>query len=149
MREELQQPFDEVFLLSTLRMVPRIFLLIITWTHQRTRRFMTMHLALHPRDDIEKLYVSRKGRRGLARSEDSVDTKTRRQYKKAQRKTNYNDQKHHRQHKHKQNKNNQKTKIRRKTTVRTFQATNKRNLTRKDLDMAKKEKSYERNGIFW
>ena len=35
---------------------------------------MTMHKALHPRDDINRLYVSRKeGRRGLASTEDSVD----------------------------------------------------------------------------
>ena len=35
---------------------------------------MTMHKALHPRDDVERLYVSRKeGGRGLASTEDSVD----------------------------------------------------------------------------
>ena len=35
---------------------------------------MTMHKALHPRDDDDKLYVSRKqGVRGLASIEDSVD----------------------------------------------------------------------------
>ena len=35
---------------------------------------MTMHKALHPRDDIDRQYVSRKeGGRGLARIEDSVD----------------------------------------------------------------------------
>ena len=35
---------------------------------------MTMHKALHPRDDIDRLYVSRKeGGRGLASIEDSVD----------------------------------------------------------------------------
>ena len=34
-----------------------------------------MHNALHPRDDVERLYVSRKeGGRGLASIEDSVDT---------------------------------------------------------------------------
>ena len=34
-----------------------------------------MHKALHPRDDVDRLYVSRKeGRRGLASIEDSVDT---------------------------------------------------------------------------
>ena len=33
-----------------------------------------MHKAVHPRDDIDKLYVSRKGEgRGLASIEDSVD----------------------------------------------------------------------------
>ena len=34
---------------------------------QRTRKLMTMHKALHPRDNVDKLYVSRKerGRKGL------------------------------------------------------------------------------------
>ena len=33
---------------------------------QRTRKLMTMHKALHPRDDVNRLYVSRKERgRGL------------------------------------------------------------------------------------
>ena len=41
---------------------------------QRTRKQMTMHKALHPRDDVDRLYVSRKeGGRGLASIEDSVD----------------------------------------------------------------------------
>ena len=35
---------------------------------------MTMHKALHPMDDVDRLYVLRKkGGRGLARIEDSVD----------------------------------------------------------------------------
>ena len=35
---------------------------------------MTMHKALHPRDDVNRLYVSRKeGGRGLASIEDSID----------------------------------------------------------------------------
>ena len=37
--------------------------------------------------------------------------------------------------------NNLKTKMGRKTTVWTFQATNKRNLTWENLDIAKKEKA--------
>ena len=41
---------------------------------QRTRKLMTMHKALHPWDDVDRLYVSRKeGGRGLASIEDSVD----------------------------------------------------------------------------
>ena len=41
---------------------------------QRTRKLMTMHKALHPRDDVDRLYVSRKeGGRGLASIQDSVD----------------------------------------------------------------------------
>ena len=35
---------------------------------------MTMHEALHPTDDVNRLYVSRKeGGKGLASTEDSVD----------------------------------------------------------------------------
>ena len=38
---------------------------------QRTRKLMTMHKALHPRDDVNGQYVSRKeGGRGLASIED-------------------------------------------------------------------------------
>ena len=41
---------------------------------QRTKKLMTMHKALHPRDDVDRLYVSRKqGGRGIARIEDTVD----------------------------------------------------------------------------
>ncbi len=38
---------------------------------QRTRKLMTMHKALHPRDDVDRLIVSRKERgRGLASIEE-------------------------------------------------------------------------------
>ena len=41
---------------------------------QRTRKLMTMHKALHPRDDVDRLYVSRKeGGRVLASIEVTVD----------------------------------------------------------------------------
>ena len=41
---------------------------------QRTRKLMTMHKELLPRDDVDRLYVSRKeGGRGLAIIEESVD----------------------------------------------------------------------------
>ena len=41
---------------------------------QRTRKLMTTHKALHRRDDVDRLNVSRKeGGRGLASIEDSVD----------------------------------------------------------------------------
>ena len=41
---------------------------------QRTRKLLAMHKALHSRDDVDRLYVSRKeGGRGLASIEDSVD----------------------------------------------------------------------------
>ena len=42
---------------------------------QRTRKLMTMHKALHSRDDVDRLYVPRKeGGRELASIEDSVDS---------------------------------------------------------------------------
>ena len=41
---------------------------------QRIRKVMTMHKALNSRDNVDRLYVSRKrGGRGLASTEDSVD----------------------------------------------------------------------------
>ena len=46
---------------------------------QRTRKLMTMHKALHPRDDIDRLYVSRKEwGRELTSIEDSVDASIKR-----------------------------------------------------------------------
>ena len=40
---------------------------------------MTMHKALHPRDDVDRLYVSRKeGGRGLASIKNTVDGSIRR-----------------------------------------------------------------------
>ena len=55
--------------------------LFLKWTRdeqkqidQRTRKLMPMHKALHPRDDVDRLYVPRKeGGRGLASIEDSDD----------------------------------------------------------------------------
>ena len=42
--------------------------------NQRTRKLMTMHKALHLRNDVDRLYVSRKeGRRVLPSIEYSVD----------------------------------------------------------------------------
>ena len=41
---------------------------------QRTRKLMTIREGLHPRDDVDRLYVSRKeGGRRLTCIEDSVD----------------------------------------------------------------------------
>ena len=46
--------------------------------NRRTRKLMTMHKALRPRDDIERLYVSRKeGGRRYASIQDSVDVSIR------------------------------------------------------------------------
>ena len=55
---------------------------VLKWTRDklkqidhRTRKLMAMCKALHPRDDVDRLYVSRKEEgRGLASIEDSVDT---------------------------------------------------------------------------
>ena len=42
---------------------------------QRTRKLMTVHKALHPRDDVDRQYVPRREKgRGLASIEGSVDT---------------------------------------------------------------------------
>ena len=41
---------------------------------KRTRKLMTMHKALHPRDDVDRLHVSWKERgREFASIEDSAD----------------------------------------------------------------------------
>ena len=61
------------------------------------------------------------------------------------RKTDDSHQKPYGQQNHQQNRNNQKTKIRRKTTQWALQATNKRNLSRENLDVAKNGKPQERN----
>ena len=51
-----------------------IIIIMIMIMDQSTRKLMTMHKALHPRDDVDRLYVSRKeAERGLASIEDSVD----------------------------------------------------------------------------
>ena len=43
-------------------------------TDQRTKKLMTMHKVLHPRDDVDRVYVSwNEGGRGLTSIEDSVD----------------------------------------------------------------------------
>ena len=41
---------------------------------QRTRKLMTIHKALHPRDNVDRLYMPKKGGRGLASIQNSVDT---------------------------------------------------------------------------
>ena len=41
---------------------------------QRTRKLMTMHKALHPREDVDRLHVSRKeGGRGFTSIQERVD----------------------------------------------------------------------------
>ena len=82
---------------------------------------MTMHKALHHRDDVDSQYVSRKeGGRGLASIEDSVDASIQRledYIQKTRRRPHYSHQKRHREHDEQQNDNNSETKIGRKTTL--------------------------------
>ena len=68
---------------------------------QQTRKLMTMHKVLHPRDEFDRLYVSRREeRRQLTSIEDSVDTLLQlRLHRKVQKKTDYS----HQQHKDQQN----------------------------------------------
>ena len=97
-----------------------------------------MHKAVYFRDDKDRLYLQeKKEEKNLPALKIEM---TRRLHKKARRKTDYSHQKQYRQHKHQPNKNNQKTRMGRKITIWTLQATNERNLTREILDMAKKGK---------
>ena len=72
---------------------------------------MTICKVLHARDDVDNVYVSRKGGRELTSTEDSVDTSTWcvEDYIKKAKKTNCSYQKKHEPHKN-QNKNNGKKK---------------------------------------
>ena len=59
---------------------------------------MIIHKALHPRDDVDRLYVSKKRRRKkLASTEDSIDASIQ-LHKKAQMKTGYSHQEESWQH---------------------------------------------------
>ena len=73
---------------------------------QRTRKRTTPHKPLPPRDDVDRIYMSRKvERRGFARIEDSVDASIQRLHTKARRNCH---QKRYWQHEDQQNDNNQK-----------------------------------------
>ena len=55
--------------------------LFLKWTReelkqmdQKTRKLKTMHEAVHPRDDVDRICVKRERERGLASIEESVDT---------------------------------------------------------------------------
>ena len=60
--------------------------------------------------------------------------------KKNKEKANYSDQKQHKQYRGQQNNNNKRKQMSRKAIVWTIQATNHRNLTQENFDMAKKGK---------
>ena len=62
---------------------------------QRTRKLMTIHKVLHPRDDVDRLSISRKeGGSGVA----SMDTTARRLHRKIRTRTNDSHQKRYGQH---------------------------------------------------
>ena len=69
---------------------------------QRTRKLMTMHKALHPRDDVDRLYVPRKegGRKACQhrRPRWHIDTTTRRLHRKTRTTTDYSHQKQYWKH---------------------------------------------------
>ena len=81
-------------------------------------------IIIHPKDDVDRLYVSRKeGGIGLTSIEDRVDASIRRledYLEKRGGKTDYSHQKQYWQHEDQQNNNNQKIIIRRKITLWTF-----------------------------
>ena len=126
---------------------------LLEWTReklkqidQRTRKIMTMHKALHPRDDVDKLYMSRKeGERGLANIQDSVDALI-------QKLEDYIKKRSGRlviaTKNNTDNTRINRTKITRKQNGKINNCTNisgdKRNLTRGKLDMAMKGKPRER-----
>ena len=81
---------------------------------------MTIHKVLYTRDDVERLYVSRKaGRRGLTSTEDNVDTSIQRlkDYIEKTKEYWYMRQNQHWQHDDQHNYNNSKRKMWRKTTL--------------------------------
>ena len=83
-------------------------------------------MVLYPRDDVDKLYVSRKeGERGLISIDDSVDASIKQLENYIEKRGERNNrkvrhQKQFWQHKDKQNGNNQKRKMGRKTTLWMF-----------------------------
>ena len=87
---------------------------------QRTRKLMTMHNALHPRDDVDRLYVSRKEvEEDLLASKTplKIHTTSRRLHRKTRTRTNYNHQNRYGQHDKRKNDNKWETKMGRKTTL--------------------------------
>ena len=90
---------------------------------QRIGKLMTMQKALHPRNDVDGLYVSKKeGGRELASIEDSVDSSTQRledYIEKRRERLITATRKKFRRHEDQENDNNRKTKIGRKATLWT------------------------------
>ena len=99
---------------------------ILKWTKeelkqmdQRTRK-MTMHKVLHPRNDVDILYVKKRRKKRIYknwRQHVNIDTTTRRLYTKARKKTDYSHQKQYLWHEDQRNDNNQKTKVEKNPTL--------------------------------
>ena len=120
--------------------------LFLNWTwdelkqmDERTRKLMTMHKALHPRDDVDRLYVSRKeGGGGLASIEESIDASI-------QRLEDYIE-KHERglitaiSNDTDNTIDNRMSTTRKQKTPWPLQPTNKQHLTPENLDVTKKRK---------
>ena len=96
-----------------------------------------MHKPLHPGDDVDRLYVSRK--EGFKSIKDSDDATVQRLHRKTRRKIDYSHQKQYWKHEDQQNEKNEKTKMER-TTIWTFYAIKKWHLTQENMDMAMKGK---------
>ena len=107
--------------------------------------------ALHPRDDTDRLYVPRKeGGRGLVTIQDRLDASIHRledNIKKGKGRWITATRNNTDNTRIKRTTITRKQKMGRKTTVWPFQAINKRNLTRENLDVAMKRKRFERNRI--
>ena len=107
---------------------------------QRIRKLMTMHKALHPRDDVDRLYVLKKGGWGLASIEDSADTliQTLEDYIRKRRGRQITATRNNTDKTNISGTKSNLKKMGRKANVWIFLATNKQNLTRENLDMAMK-----------
>ena len=88
---------------------------------QITRKLMTMHKALHPRDDID-ICIRKGGRKTCQHWSQRwrIEATTRVLHRKTRWRTDYSHQKRYWQHEDQQNDNNQETKIGRKTTLWAF-----------------------------
>ena len=84
---------------------------------------MTMHKALHPRIDLDRLYVIK-----IADEDSPASIRWLKDYIKKQQK----------KHNDYQNNNYYKTKMERENNIWLFRATNKWNLIQEDLDMTAK-----------
>ena len=87
---------------------------------QRTRKLMTIHKALHPRDDVDRLFISRKREEEHLPALKTALTHRYNDSRKARRRTDNSHQKRYWHHDRQQNNNNWETKMGRKTTLRRF-----------------------------